>query len=109
MVDDLFKKFPQQNSDFLSGTAKGLSPGRRRTVDSASSPAGSKGLGLKEALLFQSVKHGIKRPRAEFVAVTLQLLDHGEAKNGLLTGVVQDMNADQPGEEFLIGRVSCSG
>jgi len=58
--------------------------------------------GSKVTLLFESVKDGIKRTRAQLVAMPPQLFDHCETENRLLHRMVQDMQPDQAGVKVAI-------
>ncbi len=50
--------------------------------------------------LFKAVEQRIKGSGADAITVVRELLHHGEAEDGLLRGVEQHMDANQPGEEF---------
>jgi hypothetical protein len=41
------------------------------------------------------MEHWIKRARTQLVTMALQLFDHAETEYGLLTSVVEDVNANQ--------------
>ena len=44
----------------------------------------------------------IQAARADAVAVARELLDHAETEDGLVNGVMQDVQADQAGVEVVI-------
>ena len=48
------------------------------------------------------MQDGVKRAGTDFVTVTLQLLDHGEAVDRLLRRMVKNVEPDQPGIEILV-------
>lgn len=56
--------------------------------------------GAKQACPLQSVEKRVKRTRADPIPVMLQFLHHRESKNGLVHRMNENMDADQPVEEF---------
>ncbi len=54
----------------------------------------------KQACSLQAVQKRVKRTRADPISVMLQFLHHRESKNGLVHRMEQNMDADQPVEEF---------
>lgn len=54
------------------------------------------------ALALHGVEHRIECPRAEFVAVPGELLDHPLAVEFAFNGMVQDVKPDQAGQQFLM-------
>src|ERR1035437_7106162 len=74
------------------------------TVDLAQRPAIALLRGTEIALLLQPVEQRIQTARADAVAVPPQFFDHAEPENGLLRGVMQDVQADQPGVKIAVGR-----
>ena len=59
------------------------------------------GAGAEETVLFHGVQHGIDGSGADLVAVTAELLHDAETEDGLLSGVMQDVEADHSGVEAL--------
>jgi hypothetical protein len=48
------------------------------------------------------MEDGVHRAGAELVTMPRQFLDHAEPEDGLLGGMMKDMEPDQPGIEILI-------
>lgn len=48
------------------------------------------------------MKHRVQRSRTQPVPVTLQLFDHAQAKDRFFARMVQDVDTDQAGQQFLI-------
>ena len=48
------------------------------------------------------MEHRVKSARAHPVSVSLQFLDHSQAKDGFLAGMVKNVDADQARQQLLI-------
>ena len=57
---------------------------------------------FQKTAAFHSVQQRIERSRADTVPVTIQLLHHGEAEDGLMQGVHEHMNADEAREQVAM-------
>jgi hypothetical protein len=64
-------------------------------VDAADLSADDLAAGAEVALLFHAVEGGVEGSGADAVAVTAEFLDHAEAEEGALGGVVEHVEPDE--------------
>ena len=55
------------------------------------------------------MQHRVQRARAKLVPVPPQFFDHPEPKDGLLAGVIKNVDANQTRKEFLVPNVANFG
>lgn len=54
----------------------------------------------EQSLLFQSIEQGIKGAGAQSITMSGKLLNHAQAKNGFITCMMKNMQADKPRKQF---------
>ena len=86
-------------------SGKSFATKRGRTINAAQRFAVALLSGAEVALPFETAKQRIKRAGADAVAVAREFFHHAEAEDGLLDGVMEDVEADQAGIEVAI--VNC--
>ena len=77
--------------------------GRRRPVFAPGAAAFALFGGAEEAAFLHAAEHRIHGAGAHGVAVAAQFLHHPESDDGFLAGVVEDVQADEAGQQFGAG------
>lgn len=96
----LLVKFFVEFIHFLTGLPKGAFSS---SSDFIESPAASLNLikgRAEQARAFKAMEKRIERPRADAIAVVLQLLHHGKSEDRLMHRVQEHVNANQSIEEL---------
>src|SRR5271157_647753 len=97
-------EFPKQFAHLAAGRLKRAPPQARGAIDLAARFAIAE-LGRPQVSLFlEGVQQGIEGPGADPVAVPGQLLDHAQAEDGLMRGVMQHVKPDQSRVEVAVIR-----
>ena len=95
-------QFVDEFPDLRPGDSQRVTPLARRPIVAARAPAGAFGPGFQVTLALEAMQHGVERSRPDPVAVLPQLLDHPVAEELAFRRMMQDVQANQPAEEFLM-------
>src|SRR5579871_75438 len=99
----VLEEFAKQFTDALFGCLHGLAANWCGGIDAANFAIHPVLARLKQTLTFEAVHDRIERAGTQAVPMTRELLNHSQAKNGLLAGMVKNMQSDQTGIEGLVG------
>jgi len=89
----VLEEFAEQFPYFLLRGQQGSLPGRSGSIHAANFPSKVVLLGMEEPVFFEHVEHRVKRPGAEFIAMSRELFDHPQAEDSFFRCVVKNMEA----------------
>ena len=88
--------------DFFAGFVEGFPAARGDLVDAAATPGYNVCRGFEESALFETVQQRVQGSGTDPIAVVGEFFHHRKAEDGLMRGMYQDVDSDEPEIEFAL-------